>query len=54
MWCTEDATILVEVRAIRAGGGFGSIIGRNSFQRDRTAALNLLDRMIRIYKGEMP
>ena len=51
---TEDATILDEVRAIRAGGGFGSIIGRNSFQRDRTAALNLLDRMIRIYKGEMP
>jgi len=32
---TDDATILDEVRAIRAGGEFGSIIGRNSFQRDR-------------------
>ena len=51
---TEDATILDEVRAIRAGGGFGSIIGRNSFQRDRQAALDLLDHMIRIYKGETP
>jgi class I fructose-bisphosphate aldolase len=50
----DDKTILDEVRAIRAGGGFGSIIGRNSFQRDRKAALNLLDQMIRIYKGETP
>lgn len=49
---TEDATILDEVRAIRAGGGFGSIIGRNSFQRERSAALSLLDQMTRIYKGE--
>ena len=51
---TDDAAILDEVRAIRAGGGFGSIIGRNSFQRDRSAALSLLDNMIRIYKGETP
>jgi class I fructose-bisphosphate aldolase len=50
---TDDATILNEARAIRAGGGFGSIIGRNSFQRDRASALKLLDNMIRIYKGEL-
>ncbi|HSJ86463.1 MAG TPA: class I fructose-bisphosphate aldolase [Anaerolineales bacterium] len=50
---TDDATMLDEVRAIRAGGGFGSIIGRNSFQRDQTAALSLLDQVIRIYRGEM-
>jgi fructose-bisphosphate aldolase, class I len=42
------------VCAIRNGGGFGSIIGRNSFQRDRAAALKLLDQMIRIFRGEMP
>jgi fructose-bisphosphate aldolase, class I len=48
----EDATLFEEVRAIRDGGGFGSIIGRNSFQRDRTSALSLLDRLVRIYKGE--
>ncbi len=51
---TDDAAILDEVRAIRGGGGFGSIIGRNSFQRDRLAALGLLDNVIRIYKGETP
>jgi len=40
--------------AVRDGGEFGSIIGRNSFQRDRTAVLQLLDQMIRMYSGEMP
>jgi len=49
----EDEAILEEIRAIRDGGGFGSIIGRNSFQRDKEAALRLLDQIIRIYKGEM-
>jgi fructose-bisphosphate aldolase, class I len=47
---TDDATIFDEVRAIRDGGGFGSIIGRNTFQRDRAAALSLLENMIKIYQ----
>lgn len=50
----EDAVILNDVRAIVAGGGFGSIIGRNSFQRDRPAAMKLLNQMARIYKDEIP
>lgn len=41
-----------EVRAIRDGGGNGSIIGRNTFQRPREDALKMLDHIIRIYKGE--
>jgi len=49
---TDDATIYDEVRAIRDGGGFGSIIGRNSFQRDRASALNLLGNVISLYKEE--
>ena len=49
---TAESTIYDEVRAIRDGGGFGSIIGRNSFQRDRADALKLLDNMIQIYKGD--
>ena len=50
----EDAeAVLDEARAIRDGGGFGSIIGRNSFQRPRADALQLLDSMIKIYKGEI-
>jgi hypothetical protein len=35
----DAAAILDEVRAIHDGGGFGSIIGHNSFQCDRLAAL---------------
>jgi class I fructose-bisphosphate aldolase len=49
---SDDATVLAEARAIRDGGGFGSIIGRNSFQRKKEDALRLLDAMIRVYKGE--
>ena len=41
-----------EVRAIRDGGGNGSIIGRNTFQRPREEALAMLDRIIRIYQGK--
>lgn len=47
---SEDQ-LLEETTAIRDGGGTGSIIGRNSFQRDRKDALMLLRDMISIYKG---
>ena len=39
-------------RAIRDGGGNGSIIGRNTFQRPREEALELLATLVRIYRGE--
>ena len=48
-----DEDIFAEARAIRDGGGNGSIIGRNTFQRPRDEALKLLDSIIKIYKGEM-
>lgn len=41
-----------DARAIRDGGGNGSIIGRNSFQRDRDDALVMLGKLIDIYKGK--
>src|SRR3546814_12029455 len=41
-----------DARAIRDGGGNGSIIGRNTFQRPRDEALAMLDRLVRIYKGQ--
>ncbi len=41
-----------DIRAIRDGGGFGSIIGRNTFQRPREEALRMLDTIVRILKGE--
>lgn len=46
------AGLLSEVRAVRAGGGTGSIIGRNTFQRPRGEALAMLDQVIGIYKGK--
>ena len=49
----EEETLLNEIRAIRDGGGFGSIIGRNSFQRKKADALRLLGQVMAIYKGEM-
>ncbi len=42
--------ILNEVRAIHAGGGNGSIMGRNAFQRSKADALKLLGDIIDIYK----
>ena len=41
-----------EVRAIYAGGANGSIIGRNTFQRPKADALDMLARIIKIYKGQ--
>jgi class I fructose-bisphosphate aldolase len=40
-----------EIRQIRDGGANGSIIGRNTFQRPREEALQLLDTIINIYLG---
>jgi class I fructose-bisphosphate aldolase len=44
--------LLDEIRQIRDGGGTGSIIGRNTFQRPREDALAMLDTIIRIYQGK--
>ncbi len=41
-----------EIEAIRDGGGFGSIIGRNTFQRPKKDALEMLNRIIKIYQGK--
>src|SRR5271157_1053677 len=49
----DDEAFYNEVRAIRDGGGFGSIIGRNSFQRPKDQALRFLDTIIKIYAGEV-
>jgi class I fructose-bisphosphate aldolase len=46
-----DEQVFDEVRAIRDGGGFGSIIGRNSFQRKKPDALKFLGTIMGIYAG---
>jgi fructose-bisphosphate aldolase, class I len=50
----DDAALLEQVRGIRDGGGFGSIIGRNSFQRPRAEAVALLGRIMAVYAGSEP
>jgi len=47
----RDEAVFEEVRAIRDGGGFGSIIGRNSFQRGKPDALKFLKTIMDIYAG---
>jgi class I fructose-bisphosphate aldolase len=49
----DEQALFDEVRGIRDGGGFGSIIGRNVFQREKSDALRLLDTVLRIYSGEI-
>jgi class I fructose-bisphosphate aldolase len=48
----DDEGIFAEARAIRDGGGNGSIIGRNTFQRPRDKALAMLEKIIQIYQGK--
>ncbi len=48
-----DEAVFEEIRGIRDGGGFGSIIGRNSFQRKKPEALKFLDTVMKIYAGEI-
>ncbi|BAZ48872.1 fructose-bisphosphate aldolase [Nostoc sp. NIES-4103] len=49
----SDDVLLDEIRAIHKGGGFGSIIGRNSFQRLKPDALRLLTAIMDIYNDEL-
>jgi len=48
---SDENALLDEIRAIHAGGGFGSIIGRNSFQRPRDVAVRMLGEVMDIYAG---
>ncbi|HET7841694.1 MAG TPA: class I fructose-bisphosphate aldolase [Terriglobia bacterium] len=48
----NDEAVFDEIRAIRDGGGFGSIIGRNSFQRPKEHALRFLETVMKIYSCE--
>jgi fructose-bisphosphate aldolase, class I len=46
-----DAALLDQIKAIREGGGFGSIVGRNSFQRSKADAIALLGTIMDIYRS---
>lgn len=43
--------VLEEVKQINDGGAFGSIMGRNAFQREKSEAIALLNDVMDIYKN---
>src|SRR5512134_1711728 len=45
----DKAGVINEIRGIAEGGGFGSIIGRNSFQRPKGEAIEMLHEVMDIY-----
>lgn len=47
----DSKAVYEDAIAIRDGGGNGSIIGRNCFQRPRAEALEMIDQLVKIYKG---
>ncbi|MGQ0527563.1 MAG: class I fructose-bisphosphate aldolase [Alphaproteobacteria bacterium] len=48
----DENSVFQDAKDIHAGGGNGSIIGRNSFQRERGQALAMLDQIMGIYQGK--
>jgi class I fructose-bisphosphate aldolase len=46
----DTASLLADIQGIADGGANGAIIGRNTFQRPRAEALDLLARIVDIYK----
>jgi class I fructose-bisphosphate aldolase len=44
---TEE--VLAEIKGIKEGGAFGSIMGRNAFQRPKAEALKLLSDVMKIH-----
>ena len=47
----DTKNILEEIKELKKGGAFGSIVGRNAFQRPKDEALSLLKSIIDIYKS---
>jgi class I fructose-bisphosphate aldolase len=50
----ETAAVLEENRQTAMGGGFGTIMGRNSFQRPHDEAVHLLGNVMDIHLAEVP
>ena len=48
----DEDSLLNEIKDLYLGGASGSIIGRNSFQREYDDAISLLNKITTIYKGK--
>lgn len=49
---SDTESVYETMRGLRDGGAFGSIIGRNTFQRPKAEALAMLGKIIDIYAGK--
>jgi len=47
----DSGAIMEEIKGIADGGGFGSIMGRNAFQRPKDEALKLLKDVMAVYQA---
>ncbi len=47
----SDAEVIEEVKGIHGGGGFGSIMGRNAFQRPKAEGVKLLNQVMAVFRG---
>ena len=47
----QTTEVLEEIKLLAQGGAFGSIVGRNVFQRPKSEALSLLKQIMDIYKS---
>lgn len=50
----DENSVYDDARAIYEGGGHGSIIGRNCFQRPRDESIKMLEKIMQIYQGKDP
>ncbi|KJV65728.1 MULTISPECIES: class I fructose-bisphosphate aldolase [Ehrlichia] len=46
-----DEELFQEIQSIKLGGGDGSIIGRNSFQRSKSNAISMIEKIAKIYNN---
>ncbi|MEM1024021.1 MAG: class I fructose-bisphosphate aldolase [Myxococcota bacterium] len=47
----DTAGLIEDVKSMARGGAFGSIMGRNAFQRSKAEALDLLDQVMKVFEN---
>ncbi|MEM6367477.1 MAG: class I fructose-bisphosphate aldolase [Myxococcota bacterium] len=47
----DTAGLIEDVKSMARGGAFGSIMGRNAFQRPKAEALDLLDQVMKVFEN---
>lgn len=48
----SDSEVIEEIKGLAAGGSFGSIMGRNAFQRSKAEGMKLLKQVMAVYSEQ--